>query len=115
MRPLRLAFLLLLSGCATLSDPGAPRALSGFRQPSPVHLPDLFVWTDTCNVYVLRDGDSALLIDLGDASVLDHLAQLGIKQVAWVLSTNHHPEQCHGFPTLNAAKVVAPAPQAELF
>ncbi|MGH7946762.1 MAG: hypothetical protein ACREF9_17430, partial [Opitutaceae bacterium] len=32
-------------------------------------MPDLFVWTDTCNVYVLRDGDAALLIDLGDGSV----------------------------------------------
>jgi hypothetical protein len=28
---------------------------------------DLFVWTDTCNVYVLRDGDAALLIDLGSS------------------------------------------------
>ena len=33
--------------------------------------PNLFQWTDTCNVYVLREGDAAILIDLGDGSVLD--------------------------------------------
>src|SRR5436190_6575753 len=114
MRSLRLAFLLLLSGCATLSSPAAPRALSGFRQPSPVHLPDLYVWTDTCNVYVLRDGDSALLIDLGDGSVLGHLAEIGVKQVDWVLFTDHHREQCQGFPKLKGAKVGAPATEREL-
>ena len=45
-------------------------------------LPDLFEWTDTCNVYVLRDGDAALLIDLGDGSVLEHLGCL----TSWCMS-----------------------------
>ena len=43
--------------------------------------PNLFVWTDTCNVYVIHDGDAALLIDLGDADVLEHLPQIGVRQV----------------------------------
>ena len=30
--------------------------------------PDIFLWSDTCNVFVVRDGDAALLIDLGDGS-----------------------------------------------
>jgi len=55
--------------------------------------PDLFAWSDTCNVYVLRDGDAALLIDLGDASVLGHLAEIGVKRVEWVLFTSHHRAQ----------------------
>ena len=46
---------------------------------------DLFLWTDTCNVYVVRDGEAALLIDLGDGSVLDHLKDIGVKRVEWVL------------------------------
>jgi len=25
---------------------------------------NLFIWSDTCNVYVVRDGEAALLIDL---------------------------------------------------
>lgn len=58
--------------------------------------PDLFLWTDTCNVYVLREGDAALLIDLGDGSVLDHLGELGVERVEWVLFTHHHREQCPG-------------------
>jgi hypothetical protein len=32
--------------------------------------PNLFRWSDTGNVYVLRYGEQALLIDLGDGSVL---------------------------------------------
>ena len=56
----------------------------------------IFQWTDTCNVYVIRDKDAALLIDLGDGSVLDHLSEIGVKSVEWVLFTHHHREQCQG-------------------
>ena len=59
MRPFRLSFLLFLSGCVTLT---APPATGGFRQPDPANHPDLYVWADTCNVYVIRDGEAALLI-----------------------------------------------------
>ena len=43
-------------------------------------VPNVWVWTDTCNVYVVKDGDAALLIDLGDGSVLDRLGDLGVKE-----------------------------------
>ncbi len=58
--------------------------------------PNIFLWTDTCNVFVLRDGDTALLIDLGDGSVLDALPQIGVKHIEWLLLTHHHREQCQG-------------------
>ena len=79
--------------------------------------PDWFVWTDTCNVYVLRDGDAALLIDLGNGSVLDHLGDIGVKRVEWVLLTHHHREQCQGAPRLKGtgAKVAAPEAERALF
>jgi len=67
-----------------------------FSQPNAARYPDLYRWTDTCNVYVLRDGDAALLIDLGDGSVLDHLGAIGVKRIEWVLFTHHHREQCQG-------------------
>lgn len=67
-----------------------------WRQPDSTAHPNLFAWTDTCNVYVLRDGDSALLFDLGDGSVLSHLDEIGVKRVEWVLFTHHHREQCQG-------------------
>jgi glyoxylase-like metal-dependent hydrolase (beta-lactamase superfamily II) len=78
---------------------------------------DLFVWTDTCNVYVLRDGDTAVLIDLGDGSVLDRLGEIGVKRVEWVLFTHHHREQCQGAPRLQGTgiKVAAPAAERALF
>src|ERR1041385_4120889 len=72
-----------------------------FHQPDATALPDLFKWTDTCNVWVLRSGDAALLINLGDGSVLEHLADFGVKQVDWVLFTDHHREQCQGAPKLD--------------
>jgi glyoxylase-like metal-dependent hydrolase (beta-lactamase superfamily II) len=76
-------------------------------------LPDLYLWSDTCNVYVLRDGDAALLIDLGDGSVLEHLAEIGVKRVEWVLFTHHHREQCQGFARLKEWKAQVAAPEAE--
>jgi glyoxylase-like metal-dependent hydrolase (beta-lactamase superfamily II) len=75
--------------------------------------PDLFLWRDTCNVYVLRNGDAALLIDLGDGSVLDHLVEIGVGRVEWVLFTHHHREQCLGAPRLNGIGARTAAPEAE--
>lgn len=82
----------------------------------PVSIPgetDLFVWSDTCNVYVLRDGPAALLIDLGDGSVLDHLGEIGVQRVEWVLFTHHHREQCQGFAKLAPWKPQVAGPEGE--
>ena len=51
---------------------------------------------DTCNVYVIRAGEQAILIDFGTGSVLEHLTDIGVKKVAWVLFTHHHREQVQG-------------------
>lgn len=79
--------------------------------------PNLFVWQDTCNVYVLRDGDAALLLNLGDGSVLDQLGEIGVKRVEWVLFTDHHREQCQGAARLQGtgAKIAAPEAERALF
>jgi glyoxylase-like metal-dependent hydrolase (beta-lactamase superfamily II) len=99
-----LALLLLLGGKSVAGE---------FVQPDAKNHPDLFTWTDTCNVYVFREGDKALLIDLGDGSVLEHLGQIGVKQVEWVLFTHHHREQCQGAPKLGEWKAKTGAPEAE--
>ena len=83
------------------------------QQPDPKALPDLFVWTDTCNVYVLRNGDAALLIDFGDGSVLGHLEDIGVKRVERVLLTHHHREQCQGIDLLDRSVTKVAAPKAE--
>src|ERR1051325_3139314 len=91
-----------------------------FHQPNATALPDLFKWTDTCNVWVLRSGDAALLINLGDGSVLEHLADFGVKQVDWVLFTDHPREQCQGAPKRDVwpprePKTAAPDAERALF
>ena len=110
------ALRVLVVLCATGSahgqvNPTASKA--GFHQPDPKAQPDLFIWTDTCNVHVLRDGDAALLIDLGDGSVLSHLPEIGIKRVEWLLLTHHHREQCQGIERLNRTVTQVAAPKAE--
>ena len=84
----------LVSGILSIAATSAFAA--SFSRPAAKSVPDLFLWTDTCNVYVLRDGDAALLINFGDGSVLDHLSEIGVKRVEWVLFTDHHREQCQG-------------------
>jgi glyoxylase-like metal-dependent hydrolase (beta-lactamase superfamily II) len=76
-------------------------------------LPDLFRWTDACNVYVLRDGEASVLIDLGDGSVLPALRDAGIKRVEWVLFTHHHREQCGGAARLDRAVTQTAGPELE--
>ncbi|MCU1490171.1 MAG: fold metallo-hydrolase [Acidimicrobiaceae bacterium] len=58
--------------------------------------PDLHRFEDTCNVYVLKHGRRAVLIDFGRGDVLDHLDELGIDEVTDVLVTHHHRDQVQG-------------------
>jgi len=54
----------------------------------------LTLFRDTGNVYVLQDGPRGLLIDFGSGRVLDHLPNLGVRQVDGILHTHHHRDQC---------------------
>jgi glyoxylase-like metal-dependent hydrolase (beta-lactamase superfamily II) len=65
---------------------GAPRKLTE----------NLWLFEDTCNVYVIRDGANAVLIDFGSGKILDHLKEMGISKVDWILHTHHHRDQCQG-------------------
>ncbi|MBI1788097.1 MAG: MBL fold metallo-hydrolase [Acidobacteria bacterium] len=65
---------------------GAPRKITD----------NLYVFEDTCQVYVVRDGSSCVLIDFGSGKILDHLRGLGISKVDWILHTHHHRDQCQG-------------------
>ena len=103
-----------------LSIAATPAFAASFSRPTAKNAPDLFAWTDTCNVYVLRDGDAALLINLGDGSVLEHLSEVGVKRVEWVLFTDHHREQCQGASMLGpwrqrGTRVAAPEAERALF
>jgi glyoxylase-like metal-dependent hydrolase (beta-lactamase superfamily II) len=102
----------LMIACV-LSLPSMIAAAAQIRPVSMDSEPNLFVWTDACNTYILRQGDSALLIDLGDGGVLDHLAEIGVTHVEWVLFTHHHREQCQGVARLQRWKPQIAAPEAE--
>jgi glyoxylase-like metal-dependent hydrolase (beta-lactamase superfamily II) len=109
----RLSLLLAILGVSA----SFATAAATLRPVDAKRAPDLFVWQDTCNVYVLRDGDAALLVNLGNGSVLDHLDGIGVKRVEWVLFTDHHREQVQGVTRLKdlGAKVAAPEAERALF
>jgi glyoxylase-like metal-dependent hydrolase (beta-lactamase superfamily II) len=77
----------------------------------------LYRFTDTCNVYLLVDGQAGLLIDAGSGAVLDNLEETGVEQVEWVLHTHHHRDQCWGTPRLreHGAQVAVPEYERHLF
>ena len=58
----------------------------------------LFLFHDTCNIYVLCSGREAVLVDFGNGAVLDHLAEIGVESVTDILMTHHHRDQAQGLP-----------------
>jgi glyoxylase-like metal-dependent hydrolase (beta-lactamase superfamily II) len=57
---------------------------------------NLYWLRDTCDVYVLKDGHRALLIDFGSGHVLNLLGHIGVSRVDAILHTHHHRDQCQG-------------------
>src|SRR5919206_5181161 len=68
---------------------------------------------DICNVYVLRAGAEAVLIDFGSGAVLDHLDDLGVERVTDVLLTHHHRDQLQGLARAADAGIRIWAPPVE--
>ncbi|HUU26520.1 MAG TPA: MBL fold metallo-hydrolase [archaeon] len=94
---------LLVSACA----PESP--LPSFEKISD----NLYRINDACNVYVVKRGGKALLIDSGDAHVLELMQKLGIRNIEWVLHTHSHRDQCQGTPRLVEAGAKVAVPQKE--
>ncbi len=80
-------------------------------------LDDLFLFVDMCNVYALRSGSAAVLIDFGSGDVLDHLAEIGVERVTDVLLTHHHRDQAQGLQRAAAAgiRIWVPHTEQDLF
>lgn len=81
---------------------------------------ELFCFTDSCNVYVLRAGDRAVVIDAGTGAWGHHLDELGIHHIDAIVLTHIDRDQCcalyrDGVPTIIAsAHLVAPAGDAHM-
>lgn len=73
----------------------------------------LYLYRDICNVYVIKDGPKAILIDLGSGAVLDSLSEIGVSQVDWVLHTHHHRDQCQGDSIANQRRIPIAVPAYE--
>ena len=74
---------------------------------------DVYVFRDSCNVHVLVRDTTAVLVDFGSGDVLDHLAAIGVTEVAAVLLTHHHRDQGHGLPRAVAAGIPIWVPPTE--
>lgn len=74
---------------------------------------NLFLEPSTCQVYIIRQGETAVLIDFGDGSVLRHLEALGIRRVAAILITHHHRDQAQGLPLAVGAGIPIWVPDME--
>ena len=74
-------------------------------------------WTDTCQVYAIVRDDHCLLIDAGSGELLNHLRDIAVAKVDWVLHTHHHRDQCWGTNTIRArgARVAVPEHESHLF
>ena len=98
------------------ADPVVPGPGESALAPALEGIPDVLVHRDTCNVYVLRDGDAAVLVNLGEGTVVESLRRAGIR-VEWILFTDHHRELCQGIDRVDRAttRVAAPAAERELF
>jgi glyoxylase-like metal-dependent hydrolase (beta-lactamase superfamily II) len=78
--------------------------------------PDVLLVPDTCNVYVLRSGRDATVVDFGSGLVLDRLAELGVDRVTDVLVTHHHRDQVQGLAraVAHGARVWVPPVERDL-
>ena len=77
----------------------------------------VFLFRDTCNVYVVVTGRDAVLVDFGSGAVLDHLAEFGADRVTDVLITHHHRDQVQGLAkaVAHGARIWVPPTERDLF
>lgn len=77
----------------------------------------IYLYKETCNVYAVKQGSDAVLIDFGSGRAWDALAEIGITRVTDVLLTHHHRDQGQGLNKAVAAgaRVWVPHTEQDLF
>ncbi len=74
---------------------------------------NLYRYEDCANVYIVKSGDAALLIDFGTGDVIDRLSEIGVERVEEVLLTHHHRDQAQGLVDLGEYDFNVTVPAAE--
>jgi glyoxylase-like metal-dependent hydrolase (beta-lactamase superfamily II) len=81
---------------------------------------DLFLWSDSCNVYLLRNGAHAVVIDAGTGAWASHIDELGVRQIDGIVLTHTDRDQCCGMyrdtapPAVASARLVVPSGDAAI-
>lgn len=73
----------------------------------------LYVLDDTCNVYVVKSGDRALLVGFGSGDILKRLPEIGVREIDHVLLTHHHRDQAQGLCGLDSRSFQVAVPEQE--
>ncbi|HEX7084357.1 MAG TPA: MBL fold metallo-hydrolase [Gaiellaceae bacterium] len=78
---------------------------------------DLTRVRDTCNVWVVRTGETAVCVDFGSGAVLERLDELGVTRITDVLVTHHHRDGVQGLRRAveHGARVWVPPVEQDLF
>lgn len=76
-------------------------------------LKGIYCIEDSCNVYAVKSGDCALVVDFGTGLVMDALKELGISRVEAVLLTHHHRDQAEGIRRAREAGIPIFVPETE--
>jgi glyoxylase-like metal-dependent hydrolase (beta-lactamase superfamily II) len=76
---------------------------------------NLFLYQDTCNVYIVRNRRDAVLIDFGSGGVLKELESIGVERVIAILMTHHHRDQAQGLPQVTDIPIYVPYSEQDLF
>lgn len=74
---------------------------------------NLYVFEDCANVYVVKSGDRALLVDFGSGEVMERLCGIGVTGVDHVLVTHHHRNQVQGLCELDSIPFAVTVPEKE--
>ena len=78
---------------------------------------NIFLFEDYINVYVIKDGDKAILIDFGSGKILNFLSEIGVNKVEYIFHTHYHRDQCFGdkFALQQEIRIAAPRREQKLF
>ena len=78
---------------------------------------NVYLFKDSVNVYAIRSGNKAVLIDFGSGVILNHLSNIGVDKVDYVFHTHYHRDQCYGDNKAlkQNIKIAAPDKEKKLF